>query len=159
MLPAVPAIATVAAISAPAAISTSSAATAAVAASPAAVTTAPRATATGALGLRPRFIDHQISPAEILAVQRIDGTVRIFVTVNFNEREPAGLPGKTIANQIHTRWTDTRLSEPFMDLIFRRGKWKIPNIELLHLPTPFARNPSTSRGARRRESVVHGSPG
>jgi hypothetical protein len=51
------------------------------------------------------------------------------------------------------------LREVLVNLIFRRGKRKIPNVELLHLPAPSARNPVASRGARQSTSVVHGQSG
>jgi hypothetical protein len=35
-----------------------------------------------------------------------------------------------------------------MDLVFRRRKWEVAYVELLHLRTPFVRNPRASRGAR-----------
>ena len=77
-----PAIATVAAISAaPPAVAASATATSA------AAITAPPAAA--AFRLRTRFVDHQVSAPEVLAVQRINRPVRVFVTVDFDEREPA----------------------------------------------------------------------
>jgi hypothetical protein len=106
-LPDLPAIAAVAAISAApatAAVPTAATTTAAVAATSAAVATAAAAsaaTATTALRLRPRFVHDQVSPAEILPVQRVNRTIRIFVIVHFDEREPARLPGETISDQIN----------------------------------------------------------
>jgi hypothetical protein len=60
----------------------STAVTATAAAAPAAATTA-------TLSLRPRFIHYQVPPAEILPVQRVDRTVRIFVALHFHERKTA----------------------------------------------------------------------
>jgi hypothetical protein len=153
-LPAIAAIATVAAISAaPAAVTPASATTATVAATPtttaAAVPAAP--TTAGALGLRPGFVDHEVSPAEILTVHGINRAVSVFVVVDFDEGEAARLSGETIANEIDTRGSNTDLGEPLVELIFRGRKRKIPDVELLHLPTPSARNLFNSRGARRRD--------
>jgi len=98
--------------------------------------------------LRPSFIDDQVPPAEILAVQGIDSAIRIFVALNFDEGKTAGLPCETVTNEIDARGSNADLREPFLKLLFRRGKRKIADVELLHLPTPSARNPSKSRGAR-----------
>jgi hypothetical protein len=121
------------------------------AASSAAVTTAAGATPTtaaAALSLRPSFIHHQVPPAEILPVQGIDGAIRVFVALHFDEGKTAGLSRETVTNQIDARGSNADLCKPFLQLLFRRGKRKIADVELLHLPTPSARNPSKSRGAR-----------
>jgi hypothetical protein len=118
-------------------------------AAPAAVTAPATAAATAAaFGLRPRFVDHEITSAEILAVHGIDGAIRFFVICDFNESETARLTRKTVTNEINSRGIDTCLREKFVQGILRRGKRKITNIELLHLRTPSARNPLASRGAR-----------
>jgi hypothetical protein len=76
-------------------------ATAATAAATAAISPAASATtATGTFCLRPCFVHHEVSPAEILTVQRIHCAVRIFVAIYFDEREPARLSRKTIADEI-----------------------------------------------------------
>ncbi len=69
-------------------------------AAPAAVTAAPAATA--ALRLRTCFVDHQVSPAEILAVQGINRAVCIFVAINLDESEATRLARETVANEIDT---------------------------------------------------------
>jgi hypothetical protein len=125
---------------APAATAVTSTTTAAVAPAPA-PTAAP-------FRLWPRFIYHQIPAAKILSVQGIDRALRVFVIRNFDERESARLSRKPVTDQVHTRGSNTDLRKPFVELIFRRGKRKIPDIKLLHLLTPSARNPSASRGAR-----------
>jgi hypothetical protein len=76
------------------------------AAASAAVTTAtagatPTTTAATALGLGPRFVYNEVAPAEILPIQRVDRTIRIFVAIHFDEGETARLPGETIADQIN----------------------------------------------------------
>jgi hypothetical protein len=111
-------------------------------------TTVTTPAAAAAFGLGTRFVHHKIAPSKILAVQGIDGAVCFFVIGNFNEGKAAGLSCETVANQIYCGGIYTRLREVFVQAIFRRGKRKITNIELLHLPTPSARNPLTSRGAR-----------
>jgi hypothetical protein len=156
-LPAVSAVAaittTISTASATATVSAPAAAATPVATTSAAITTATTAastTATTAFGLRPRFVDHQVASAKILAVQRVDRAVGIVVIAQFNECKPTRLARETIPNQIDTRGSYTDLREILVKLIFRRGKRKIPDIELLHLPAPSARNPVASRGARRR---------
>jgi len=122
-----------------------------VTAASAAVTTTPTTATTttaAALSLWPSFVDYEIPATEILAVQGIDGAVGIFVGLHFDEGETTRLSRETVPNEIDTRGSNTDLREPFLKLIFRRGKRKIPDVELLHLPTPSARNPSKSRGAR-----------
>jgi hypothetical protein len=115
---------------------------------PASTTVTTPATAAAAFGLGTCFVHHKIAPSKILAVQGIDGAVCFFVIGNFNEGKAAGLTRETVANQINCGGIYTGLREVFVQAIFRRGKRKITNIELLHLPTPSARNPLTSRGAR-----------
>jgi hypothetical protein len=112
----------------------------------AAATTASATTA--ALGLRPRFIHHQVTSAKVLTVQRVHGAIRFFVIADFNEGESARLSRKTVTNQVDSRGIYTCLREKFVQSIFRRGKRKITYVELLHLRTPSARNPHASRGAR-----------
>jgi len=121
----------------------------AVAAAPTITTTTPTA-ATAAFCLRPCFIHHQVPPTEILAVQGIDRPVRIFVVGEFNESKTARLSREAVSDEIDARGSNANLREPFVELIFRRGKRKITDVELLHLSTPSVRNPSASRGARRR---------
>jgi hypothetical protein len=128
-----PAIAAVAAISpAPASTATTipAAPTSSAPASTAAIT-APAATA--ALCLGTRFIYNEVPSAKILAIQRIDGAVRVFVVGDLDEGETARLPRKTIADEIHSRGSHTDLRKPLVQLILRRGKRKIPDIKLLHL--------------------------
>ena len=147
-LPTIPAVSAISAAPAPAAAST---ATTAMAAAPAAITTTASATSTApaaALSLRPSFVDNQVPPAEILAIQRVDRAVGVFVTLNFDESETARLTREPVTNEIDARGSNANLCEPFLQLLFRRGKRKIADVELLHLPTPSARNPSESRGAR-----------
>jgi hypothetical protein len=139
---------TTATVSAPAAAATPVAtASAAVTATPAAASTT---TATTTLGLRSRFVDYQVASAKILTVQRVDRAIGIVIIAQFNECKSTRLARETIPNQIDTRGSYTDLREILVKLIFRRGKRKIPDIELLHLPAPSARNPVASRGARRR---------
>src|SRR5579859_703527 len=114
----------------------------------AATATASTTTTTSALSLRPRFIDDEVPPAEVLAVQRIDRAVGVFVALHFHEGKAAGLTREPVTNEIDTRGSYANLCEPFLQLLFRRGKRKIADVELLHLLTPSARNPSKSRGAR-----------
>jgi hypothetical protein len=105
-----------------------------------------------ALCLGTRFIHNKVPPTEILTVEGIYGTFRVFVGVHFDEGETARLPRETVANKIYRRGSYADLREPFVELVFRRGKGKIPDIKLLHQPTPSARNPRASRGARWRDS-------
>jgi hypothetical protein len=61
------------------------------AASPAsttAVAAASAATAAAAFCLGPCFIHHEVSPAKILAVEGLDGAVRIFVIIYFDKCKP-----------------------------------------------------------------------
>jgi len=133
-----PAIATVAAISAAPATAavapaTTPTAATAMAAAPAAISAAPAGTAASALCLGTCFIHDEVSPTEILTVQGVHRAIRIFVVGNFNEGEPARLPRKTVANQIDAGGSYTDLRKPLVELLFRRGKRKITDIELLHL--------------------------
>jgi len=99
----------------------------------AAVPASPATTASAALCLGTCFIHHEVSPAKILTVQRIHRAIRVFVIGYFNEGEPARLARKPVANQIDARGSYTDLRKPLVELLFRRGKRKISDIELLHL--------------------------
>jgi len=139
-------------------MATASAATSA--AAPASVSAAPATSAaTGTLCLRPCFIHHEVAPAKILAVQRIDRAIRIFIAIYFDECKPARLPCKTVTDEIDARGCYANLREPLVELIFRSGKRKIPNIELLHLPTPSARTRIRVAVRAEETSVVHGQSG
>src|SRR5437879_5617318 len=98
----------------------------------AAVSAAP-ATAATALRLGTCFVHYKVSSPEILTVQGIHRAIRIFVIGHFNEGETPRLSCKPIANQIDARGSHTDLRKPLVELIFRRGKRKITDIELLHL--------------------------
>jgi hypothetical protein len=125
----------VAAISAIPAIAASAAALAttptASAATTTAIATAP-ASAT-ALGLGPRFVYHQVSPAKVLTVQGIHRTVRIFVAADLHEGETARLAREPVTNQVDSGCCYSCLPQPFLKLLLRRRKRKISHIELLHL--------------------------
>jgi hypothetical protein len=95
-LPAIAAIASVTSIAA-ASTATAVASAAATATPPAAVSAAP-ATAAAAFCLRPCFIHHEVTPAEILPVQGVYRAIRIVIAVHFDECEPARLPCKTVTN-------------------------------------------------------------
>jgi hypothetical protein len=101
LLPAVSAISPISAAApsttAPVPAATSSATSAA------SVTTASgtsAAASSAALRLRPRFVDYQVPPAEILPVQRVDGAIRVFVALHFDEGKPARLAREPVTNQI-----------------------------------------------------------
>jgi hypothetical protein len=97
-LPAIPTIAAITAAPAATAVAATPAATTTTAS--AAVASAPAATTAAALCLGTRFIHHEVSPAEILAVQGIDRAIRVFIAVHFDERETARLARKTVADEI-----------------------------------------------------------
>jgi hypothetical protein len=52
-----------------------------------AATTAPASAAAPAFALRPRFVDHQIAPAEVLAVKSLNGFVGLLVIRNLHKSE------------------------------------------------------------------------
>jgi hypothetical protein len=113
-----PAVSAIAAIATTTTISAASSTTATVstatttattvsAATPAvtATTAAASSTATTAFSLRPRFVHHQVASAKILTVQSIDRTFRIVVVAQLNECKSTRLARETIPNQIDTRGT------------------------------------------------------
>jgi ABC-type enterobactin transport system permease subunit len=88
-----PAVAAITAVTTAAAITTIAAAstpatTATMSATAAAKPTAAAAT-TAALLLRTSFIHHQITPTEVLAVERVDRAIGFFVVVDFDESKTA----------------------------------------------------------------------
>src|SRR5262249_61255121 len=82
--------------------------------SPSAATEAAAPPTPAARLLRTRFIDHQVAPAEVLSVHRIDRAIRFFVICNFDEGESARLAGEPVANQINCRGIDASLCEKIM---------------------------------------------
>jgi hypothetical protein len=119
--------------------SASATTTAVTSAAATAASTGPASATSASFCLGPRLIHHQVASAEILAIQRIDGALRVFIVAHFHEREATRLAGETVANQIHGRGRDADLRKPFVELVFRGGKREIANVELLHLRTPFVR--------------------
>jgi hypothetical protein len=95
---------------------TATAAAAATAKSPAA-TASPASTAT-ALAHWPRFVDNNVAPFELLAIQRLDGPVCLFVILNLDKTEAPRLTRETIANKGHIRRRYTCLREPFSNFFF-----------------------------------------
>jgi hypothetical protein len=140
VLPAVAAVATVAAISAAPAASASSAAIPAASAPASTAVAATSSAATAALGLRTRFVDHQVPAAEILTIEIGNRAIRVFIAGDLDERKTPRLARKPVANQIDCRRGDAHLSQPFLQLFFSCGKGEITDVKLLHLRTPSARN-------------------
>jgi hypothetical protein len=115
LLPAVPAVPTVAAISAaPATAATSAAISATASAATTSAIASTPATATGALGLRTRFIDYQVPATEILTVEIGDRAIRLFIIRNFDEGKTPRLAREPIPNQIDCGRVDPYLSEPLL---------------------------------------------
>lgn len=131
-LPAVAAIAPVAAISAIATSTASAAATMTPTATAATSTEAPTAASTAALLLRTCFIDDEVTAAEVLAVHGIDSAVGFFVIGDFDESETARLTSEAIANEIDSRGINACLGKKVVQRILRSGKRKIANVKLLH---------------------------
>jgi hypothetical protein len=64
--------------------------------------------------LRTCFIDHQVAPAEVLPVHRIDRAIRFFVVCNFYECESTRLTREPVADEIDCRGIDASLCEKIM---------------------------------------------
>src|SRR6266404_4421477 len=107
-LPAIATVATISAAPATAAMTATPTASSSMAATSAAVPAAPASTAS-ALCLGTCFIYNEVSPPEILTVQGVHRAIRVFVIGHFNEGEPARLSRKTVANQIDARGSYTDL--------------------------------------------------
>jgi hypothetical protein len=109
---AISATAAITAVAVPAS-ATATAATSAPSAAPA--TTAKSAAAapatTTAFSRRPRFVNHDVTAHEILAVQSLDGALGFLVAIDLNKPEPAGLPRETVAHQGDIRRGHSRLSK------------------------------------------------
>src|SRR5208283_5178081 len=124
------------AITAVAAITTTVAATAT-------TVTAPPATATGAFGLRTRFVHNQVPAPEVLTIETRDSAIGVFIVGDFDEGEATRLSREAISNQTDCGGIHTNLSKPFLQLLFRSVKRKITHVKLLHQRTPSARNLTT----------------
>jgi hypothetical protein len=108
--------------------------------------------------LRPRFIDYQVPAAEILAVQGVNGAIGILIALHFDEGKTTRLARKTVTNKIDARGSNADLRKPFLQLLFRRGKWKIADVELLHLAHSFCPEPKReSRSALKGQQSFTGS--
>jgi hypothetical protein len=49
--------------------------------------------------LRFGFVDDEVTPAEILTVEGIDGFLGVFIAGDFDESETARLAGEAVANE------------------------------------------------------------
>ena len=116
---------------------TATTATAAAESPAAAASSSSPATAATTLTHRPSFVHDDVASFELLAVQRLNRTVCFFVILDFDKTEASRLSRETIANESNIRRSYTCLSEPFSDFFFRRLKWEIPHVKLLHLHTPL----------------------
>ncbi len=131
-------VATLATAATTAASSAATATTATAAAeSPAAAAASTATTAAATLAHRPSFVHDDVASLELLAVQRLNRTVCLFVILDFDKTEASRLSRETIANESNIRRSHTCLSKPFSDFFFRRLKWEIPHVKLLHLHTPL----------------------
>jgi hypothetical protein len=108
--------------------------------------------------LRTGFVHDKVPAPEILTVEGSDRAIRLFIIGDFDESEAAGLARETITNQTDCGGVDTDLTEPFLQLLFRRVEWKIADVKLLHLGTPSARNLTHDCGAHQREHCLKGKP-
>jgi hypothetical protein len=155
-LPAIPAISPVSAT-----IATTPTTTAATSAPTAAASTVPSTTAatrpssaaSAALRLRPRLIHHQVAPAKILSIQRINGPLHVLI-IHFHECEAPGLAREPVADQVDVRRRHAHLRKPLVQLFFCGGKREITDVQFLHLRTPSVRNPL--RVAERTEETEGG---
>src|SRR5262249_2809163 len=85
--------------------------------------------ATRMLGLRPRFVDGEASPAELIGVQLGDGFLRLLVRAHFHEREPARAPRGHIAHHCN-RFDGSRPREQLLELCFSRFVGEVSDIQL-----------------------------
>src|SRR5262249_8935250 len=94
--------------------------------------------ATRMLGLRPRLVDGEASPAELIGVQLGDGFLRLLVRAHFHEREPAGAPRGHIAHHCN-RFYGSRAREQLLELRFSRFVREVSDIQLpTHQLTPLS---------------------
>ena len=132
LIVATPAAATATATAAATATTASAEAAASTAATSAAPTTAAFALWTG-------FVDNDLPAHQVLAIERLDGPVGLFIIVDLNEPEPARLTGEAVADQSYVRRSDARLNKPVGQLFLIDLKRQIPDIQLFHRRTPSAR--------------------
>src|SRR5262249_30762532 len=94
--------------------------------------------ATRVLGFRPRLVDGEASPAELIGVQLGDGCLRLLVRAHFHEREPPGAPRGHIAHHFH-RFNGSRACEQLLELRFSRFVREVSDIQLsTHELTPLS---------------------
>ena len=75
-------------------------------------------TAASTLPERASFVYDQGTAEKVLAVQRGDGFIGLFIIGDFHEAEAARLSGETITNHGDAIGLHTRLSEPCLQLLF-----------------------------------------
>ena len=103
----------------PATATTSPAATTATVSAAAATTAAPSAASTTAtLAHRTGFVHDDVASFELLAVQRLDRLVCLFIVLNFDKSEATRLTRETIANESNVRRSHTCLREPLSNFFF-----------------------------------------
>jgi hypothetical protein len=132
-----------------------SAAPAAPTATPAAATAAkatPAAPSASTLARRPSFVDHDIAAIETLTVQRLDGAVGFFVTVDFDETKAAWLSRKAVPHQCNVGWSDACLCEPAAQFLFSGLKGQVAHVELLHQIDSFFPQQMSDRGLEAEEA-------
>jgi hypothetical protein len=130
-LPAVAAVAAITTVAAPATAPAAAIATPAAPPTTATITATPT-TATGALRLRPRFVDDKVPAPEVLTVQAGHGAVGVFIVGDLDEGETTRLPREAIPNQADRGGIHTYLTKPFLQLLFRCVERKITHVKLLH---------------------------
>jgi hypothetical protein len=109
---------------------------AATAASTAAIPSAATTTSASAFTRRTRLIHDHVAAHEILAVQRLNRAVCIFIIRHFNETETARLPRKTIPHQSYIRRRNSRLRKPVSHILFSSLKRQIAHVQFFHERTP-----------------------
>ena len=124
-------------------------------ATPASKSTVPASAATTASTLRrASFVNDNFAAHEILAVQSLYGALGFFITIHFDEPEPAWLARETVAHQGHIRRGDSRLRKETADLLFRSLKRQITDVKFLQRKAPSGRGKA---GPRDRELKRAGS--
>jgi hypothetical protein len=118
-----------------AAIPTTSTATLTAAALAAATAKAASPAATALLGTR--FIHNDVTPHEVLAIERLYRFAGIFIAGHFDEAKSPQLSRHLIANQCDLNSGDTGLLEPSTHILLGSLKRQIANIQLFHGETPL----------------------
>src|SRR5262249_52453908 len=94
---------------------------------------------TDSFARRTRFVDHNVPPQEILAVQSSNSAFGFLVAVHFDKAKAARLSREAIAQKRNIGHSDPSLAKPVAQIFFSGPKRQVTHVKLPHRYTPSVR--------------------